>query len=75
MELLSETLDAESATQGAWSAVVLNRLSRDGKVLAINLPSQIAMEEIDSVTAALDLAEIGRQARIKTTRRSAQLGI
>jgi len=73
MELLSETLDAESATQGAWSAVVLNRLSRDGKVLAINLPSQIAMEEIDSVTAALDLAEIGRQARIKTTRRSAQL--
>ena len=73
MELLSETLDAESATQGAWSAVVLNRLRRDGKVLAINLPSQIAMEEIDSVTAALDLAEIGRQARIKTTRRSAQL--
>ena len=73
MELLSETLDAESATQGAWSAVVLNRLNRDGKVLAINSPNPIAVEEIDSVTAALDLAEIGRQARIKTARRSAQL--
>ena len=74
MELLSETLDAESTcTQGTWSAIVLNRLNRDGKVLAIDSPSPIAVEEIDSVTAALDLAQIGHQARIKTTRRSAQL--
>ena len=73
-ELLSETLDAESTrTEGTWSAVPLNRPNRTGKVLAINSPSPIALEELDSVTAALDLAEIGYQARIKTTRRSAQL--
>ena len=74
VELLSETLDAESTrTEGTWSAVPLNRPNRAGKVLAINSPSPIALEELDSVTAALDLAEIGYQARIKTTRRSAQL--
>ncbi len=74
VELLSETLDAESTcTEGTWSAVPLNRPNRAGKVLAINSSSPIVVEELDSVTAALDLAEIGHQARIKTTRRSAQL--
>lgn len=74
VELLSETLDAESTcTDGTWSAVPLNRPNRAGKVLAINSSSPIAVEELDSVTAALDLAEIGHEARVKTTRRSAQL--
>ncbi len=74
MELLSETLDTESTcTDGDWSAVPLNRPNRAGKVLAISMPSPIAVEELDSVTAALDLADIGHRAHIKTTRRSAQL--
>ena len=74
MELLSETLDAESTcTAGTWSAVPLNRPNRAGEVLAIDSPKPISEEELDSVTAALDLANIGHQARIKTARRSAQL--
>ncbi len=73
-ELLSETLDAESVqTSENWSAAPLSRPNTAGRLLAIKTASALPAEELESLTAALELADLGHQTRLRTARRSTQL--
>ena len=74
LDLLSETLDAEVASYADdWSVTTLSRPNRCGRLLALKTPNTVEPEELDSISAALELVDAAHQSRMQTARRGTQL--